>query len=75
MADQWDDPVYDSIDDFNFGTEWWPTPVYCTGVSATWCPVHGDCACPDIEEARCDENCPLHNSRSTHADEIELEEW
>lgn len=38
----------------------------CTGVAATWCPIHGDCACP--ERAPGDHpQCPLHSASSTHA--------
>jgi len=38
----------------------------CTGVSASWCPVHGDCAC-DREIGMDSEECPLHSRSSTHA--------
>jgi hypothetical protein len=51
-------------------------PVYCdSGLSATFCSLHGDCTCPryigasapesgdwDIE----DPNCPLHSESSDH---------
>lgn len=41
----------------------------CTGIAATWCPVHGDCTCPwgDDNYFR-EENpaCPLHGPSSTH---------
>lgn len=43
---------------------------HCTGVTATWCPVHGDCACPpdpDIRYLNAD-GCPLHDSASSHAE-------
>lgn len=52
----------------------------CTGISATWCPIHGDCACrrndsgetcddndPDIL-SRCGEKCPLHSPSSKHGE-------
>lgn len=37
----------------------------CTGLSAVWCPVHGDCAC---DSALDDPNCPLRSPRSIHAE-------
>jgi nitrite reductase/ring-hydroxylating ferredoxin subunit len=41
----------------------------CTGVSAAWCPIHGDCICVRDGVADLDDpNCPLHNSASTHAE-------
>lgn len=45
----------------------------CTGLTATWCPVHGDCKCPDNEhgyEGRTlnDLGCPLHGETSAHAE-------
>lgn len=51
---------------------------YCTGVTATWCPVHGDCACPDDHDPTDagygikdldDPSCPLHSFKSNHADD------
>lgn len=45
----------------------------CTGASAAWCPVHGDCSCPTVEgpdpyardlDAH---DCPLHGPNSSHA--------
>lgn len=45
----------------------------CTGISASWCPIHGDCECtPDDEEGnffngKNDPHCPLHCTASTHA--------
>lgn len=44
-------------------------PVQCTGVSAVWCPVCGDCTCPDREHSMDDLNCPLHGERSRHAED------
>jgi hypothetical protein len=47
-----------------------PKPkVECTGVSAGWCPVHGDCVCPDRERAMDTATCPLHGVSSKHAEE------
>lgn len=39
----------------------------CTGLSAFWCPLHGDCECPDRGDAIDDLNCPLHSPSSSHA--------
>ncbi len=38
-----------------------PPAVACTGVTAKWCPIHGDCLCEDPQ-------CPLHSIASTHAE-------
>lgn len=46
-------------------------PVACTGISAAWCPIHGDCTCGPNEmhePALCDEHCALHSPTSTHGD-------
>lgn len=42
----------------------------CTGIAASWCPIHGDCNCPDRETmGHLDgEDCPLHNHQSTHGE-------
>jgi hypothetical protein len=49
----------------------------CTGLTATWCPVHGDCRCPHVYYADGDEPqgrtlndpaCPLHAVSSSHAE-------
>jgi len=39
--------------------------INCTGIGASWCPLHGDCVCPyDDRTGRDLENacptCPLH---------------
>lgn len=44
----------------------------CTGVAASWCPLHGDCTCPRDEDGgfghgRNGPTCPLHAAGSTHA--------
>lgn len=52
----------------------WPRPESfldpaCTGLTARWCPAHGDCTCPrdpGIETDMDDEGCPLHGSESDH---------
>lgn len=41
----------------------------CTGLTARWCPNHGDCGCPadpfDDRYLSAD-GCPLHDDQSTH---------
>lgn len=44
-------------------------PNGCTGTSASWCPVHGDCTCPEPNEAKNDPGCPLHADQSAHGAE------
>jgi len=39
----------------------------CTGISANWCPIHGDCICRD-EDDKNDDDCPLHSMFSTHGE-------
>lgn len=40
----------------------------CTGTSAQWCPVCGDCKCPDRELGDLNgPGCPLHSNSSDHA--------
>lgn len=43
----------------------------CTGLTATWCPTHGNCACPGLipfaERTLDSDECPLHNDQSSHA--------
>jgi hypothetical protein len=45
----------------------------CTGLAATWCPVHGDCACPRADELQGHlagplnaPACPLHGIAAKH---------
>lgn len=41
----------------------------CTGISASWCPNHGDCTCERGIDGDCDFGapmCPLHGDFSTH---------
>lgn len=49
-------------------------PRVCTGLTARWCPVHGDCNCPQdrFDDRDMDGlgNCPLHRMESTHAERI-----
>lgn len=50
----------------------------CSGLTATWCPLHGTCQCTKDasgERSLVDERCPLHSSTSDHAlDVIEAQE-
>lgn len=50
-----------------------PPPAECTGMAASWCPVHGDCTCrPDGDRFDFDRDsptCPLHGDQSSHAAE------
>jgi len=42
----------------------------CTGSSARWCPIHGDCVCKYDEEGadwETNPQCPLHGDSSSHA--------
>jgi hypothetical protein len=51
----------------------WVKKAVCTGVSASWCPVCGDCGCErDLDGEWGDPNpeCPLHGDGSTHGDGI-----
>lgn len=45
----------------------------CTGATAAWCPVHGDCACPRTDGGPSLDHpaCPLHGPASTHGEEPE----
>lgn len=42
----------------------------CTGLSASWCPIHGDCTCPEPGDGEAkaldDFNCSLHSLGSDH---------
>ena len=51
----------------------------CSGISAGWCPIHGDCICPVDERGEHitmdgegfgldNPDCPLHAGNSTHGD-------
>lgn len=42
----------------------------CTDLSATWCPVHGDCTCDRTTKHLDDSDCPLHNSHSDHPETV-----
>lgn len=39
----------------------------CTGISAVWCPIHGDCTCSDPNDKN-DDDCPLHSGASRHGE-------
>lgn len=49
------------------GSTWEPQNEACSGLTASWCPNHGDCLCPDREKALDDPGCPLHAWSSPHA--------
>lgn len=52
----------------------WGEESGCTGLTAIWCPIHGDCSCghgggPAIDIANMDDaDCPLHGIASDHAE-------
>lgn len=46
--------------------------VGCTGLAASWCPIHGDCLCPRNDDGEPVDGlnhprCPLHSPESIHA--------
>ena len=46
----------------------------CTGITASWCPVCGDCKCERPSDFAGDmdqPNCPLHALNSTHGEDAE----
>lgn len=43
-----------------------PDQDLCTEVCASWCPVCGDCCCPDPESSMDWPACPLHAPTSRH---------
>ncbi len=46
------------------------SPLACTGLTARWCPIHGDCTCPEtyssIDRDLDDGACPLHQPHGPH---------
>jgi hypothetical protein len=49
----------------------WLESTSCTGLTAVWCPIHGDCRCPEIDGVGgpgSDPDCPLHAVTSSHAE-------
>lgn len=48
--------------------------ITCTGISAAWCPLCGDCICRDEEGNAPDgldhPDCPLHAFASPHAEDL-----
>jgi len=52
----------------------------CTGISADWCPVHGDCICPVVDGehvcmdgetyGRDNPACPLHGTNTDHGERV-----
>ncbi len=43
-----------------------PEQALCTDESAHWCPVCGDCRCPEPETSKCYPGCRLHARTSRH---------
>jgi hypothetical protein len=54
------------------GHRWRPSELHatfglcCTGIGAAWCPIHGDCNCPNRAYALDGPTCPLHRDGSDH---------
>lgn len=46
-----------------------------SGASAGWCPVHGDCRCPNREDEMNDPACPLHAPESTHPQPVQATQF
>lgn len=49
----------------------------CTGITATFCPVHGECICPRPTDTGYEpleylnaSDCPLHSPSSTHGEGV-----
>lgn len=66
-----DDPTRISISEVHVNDHGYA--VTCSGVSASWCPIHGDCTCeryPDgsFPDGMDSPDCPLHGFHSDHAD-------
>lgn len=48
-------------------------PAQCTGLVASWCPLHGTCTCrrhDTGERVHASDACPLHAFTSAHAEEV-----
>lgn len=48
-----------------------PDHPECTGIAAQWCPIHGECLCPQENmgiDYEYNDDCPLHGSLSTHGE-------
>lgn len=41
--------------------------IECSSISAGWCPICGDCTCPDPDNKN-DDSCPLHSERGKHGE-------
>lgn len=50
----------------------YPDLAGCTECSARWCPVCGDCKCPDPEDRMDYPGCPLHARESRHG---RMDDW
>ncbi|NIT77287.1 MAG: hypothetical protein GWN58_22810 [Anaerolineae bacterium] len=48
-----------------------PDHPECTGIAAQWCPIHGECICPQdnmVIDYEYNDDCPLHGTLSTHGE-------
>jgi len=48
-----------------------PDHPECTGIAASWCPIHGECLCPPDDgssDYQHNDKCPLHGPDSTHGE-------
>lgn len=52
----------DETERYNDDVDW----SECSSLSADWCPNCGDCTCPDPEQSKSDDACPLHSADSKH---------
>lgn len=49
----------------------WGCSQQCTGITAAWCPIHGDCKCDEAADGTPDLHtvgCPLHDPSSEHGE-------
>ena len=49
----------------------------CTGLTAIWCPICGDCTCAKLssgEPCLDSDHCPLHSVHATHAVTVALQD-
>lgn len=44
-----------------------PNITACSGLTSSWCQIHGDCKCPDPAVALNHPGCPIHAPDSDHA--------
>jgi hypothetical protein len=48
----------------------WMAATQCTGLTASWCPIHGQCGCGEGGDLN-NPTCPLHKTGSSHAERLE----